>query len=67
MALSEYYKLYLQYVVNTGGNGTIARFDDDWSPIGPNLRSVLMPQYIIENANKRLELTDFGKAALVEV
>lgn len=43
---------YLQYVHNTGGNCTIAIFDDDWEPIGPMLRAELMPKYVTEFLGK---------------
>lgn len=55
---------YLQYVQNTGGNATVAQFDDDWEPIGPMLRGELMPTYITEMPDGKLALTEAGKAAL---
>jgi len=60
------HKKYLQYIVNTGGNVTVAGFDDDWEPIGPMVRRDLMPTYIVELANGKLALTDAGRAALSE-
>lgn len=55
---------YLQYVRNTGGNATIATFDDDFEPIGPMVRKELMPAYIVEQPDGKLALTDKGTAAL---
>lgn len=55
---------YLQYVVNAGGNATIATFDDDFEPIGPMVRQELMPTYITEQPDGKLALTDKGNAAL---
>lgn len=43
---------YLQYIYNTGGNCTIAIFDDDWEPIGPKVRAELMPKYATEFLGK---------------
>jgi len=54
----------LQYIKNTGGNVTIEGFDDDWDPIGPMLRKELMPEYIIEGPNCRLQLTTAGHEEL---
>ena len=61
--MKPYDKQVLQYIVNTGGNVNIAGFDDDWEPIGPKLRSDLMPRYIIE-VNGKLQLTEEGKQCL---
>jgi hypothetical protein len=41
--IKPYLVQYLKYVQNTGGNVTVAGFDDDWEPIGPRLREELMP------------------------
>lgn len=49
----------LQYVLNTGGNCTIAVFDEDHDPIGKALREELMPTYLIESCGK-LRLTYAG-------
>lgn len=62
--INEHHRKYLQYIVNTGGNATIAGFDDDWEPIGPMVRRDLMPRYIIERPDGKLALTDEGVAAL---
>lgn len=63
MALAKHLIQYLQYIQNTGGNATVAVFDDDWEPIGPKLRADLMPTYIVEK-NGKLDLTETGMAAL---
>lgn len=34
----EYYAKYLDYIKNSGGNPTVAWFDEDWEPIGPTVR-----------------------------
>lgn len=57
-------KQYLQYVVNTGGNATIERFDDDWEPIGPMVRRELMPTFVEEGENGFLKLTADGEKQL---
>lgn len=56
---------YLKYVKNTGGSATIAIFDDDWEPIGPQLRAELMPTYI-EEVSGELRLTKAGAAELAK-
>ena len=53
----------LQYVVNAGGNATAETLDDDFEPIGPQLRERLMPALLTTIAG-RLALTEAGKAAL---
>lgn len=59
---SDYYLRYLDYVVNTGGC-TTDQFDEDWEPIGPQLRADLMPRYI-EMADGKMVLTQAGRAAV---
>ena len=66
MPVSDHQKQYLQYVINTGGNATVATLDDDYEPIGPMIRRDLMPAYIVENAAGKLELTEAGKAELAK-
>ncbi len=65
MAIAKHLIQYLQYVQNTGGNATVAGFDDDWEPIGPTLRKDLMPTYIFEKSDGKLALTEAGRAELV--
>lgn len=64
MSLAPHLIQYLQYVKNTGGNATVAAFDDDWEPIGPKLRADLMPAYIVEK-NGKLDLTEAGMLELM--
>jgi hypothetical protein len=64
MGVQEHHKEYLQYVINTGGYATVANFDEDWEPIGPMLRADLMPEFIEENGDGKLILTEAGKEAL---
>lgn len=55
----------LQYVVNAAGNATVASLDDDYEPIGPQLRAALMPRLVVESSQTgRLELTPAGLEAL---
>jgi hypothetical protein len=63
MSIAPHLIQYLQYVHNTGGNVTVAQFDDDWEPIGHFLRGDLMPTYIVERDGK-LDLTEAGMVAL---
>ncbi len=63
--VSEHQKQYLQYVINAGGNATIATLDDDFSPIGPMIRNDLVPTFImVAPGSEKLSLTDAGHAAL---
>ena len=64
MSIKPHLLQYLQYVKNTGGNAGIAEFDDDWEPIGPMLRSELMPTYIVEGPDGKLALTQTGTEEL---
>ena len=63
MAIRPDLKQYLDYVVNTGGNASVAAFDDDWEPIGPMVRKELMPRYMVVGPNGKLALTDEGVEA----
>jgi hypothetical protein len=53
-------KRALEYVRNTGGNATVANFDDDHEPIGPLLRKEIMPVFVMEDGDGKLMLTDVG-------
>ena len=64
MAIKEHHKQYLQYVINTGGYVTADDFDEDWEPIGPMLRADLVPEFIEEDSDGKLILTEAGKSAL---
>lgn len=56
----------IEYVRNTGGNATIAVFDDDHEPVGPMLRKDIMPKYVIEGKDGYLELTGLGRLAVAD-
>ncbi len=58
------HRKYLQYVQNTGGNATVAQFDDDWDPIGPMVRRDIMPDLVTTDDAGFLVLTDQGRAVL---
>lgn len=65
MALAKHLIQYLRYVQNTGGNATFEVFDEDWEPIGPKLRAELMPTYIRETKDGKLDLTEAGMVELL--
>jgi hypothetical protein len=46
----EQYKQQIAYLKNIGNRAAIAWFDDDWEPIGPNLRKEMTDAGIIEDA-----------------
>lgn len=50
----------LRYVVNTNGRAGIAQFDEDHDPIGPLLRRVLLPRFMVLDDSERLRLTPLG-------
>lgn len=56
----------LGYVANTRGTATVAQFDDDHDPTGPDLRRILMPGFMIERENGKLCMTGAGIAAIIE-
>lgn len=58
---NEMIKQACEYIRNTGGNATVAAFDDDHEPIGPMLRGDLMPRYA-EVIDGKLVLTAEGAA-----
>jgi hypothetical protein len=57
-------KRALEYIRNTGGNATIAIFDDDHEPIGPQLRKEIIPAFAMVDGAGRLILTDAGRNEL---
>lgn len=57
-------KRALEYVRNTGGNATVAHFDDDHEPIGPLLRKEIMPAFVMVDGNGKLMLTEAGENEL---
>jgi predicted methyltransferase len=57
-------KKYLQYIINTNGNATLANFDDDWEPIGPMVRAELHREALVQVTDKRMSLTTLGQQLL---
>lgn len=64
--LTEAHRRALLYILNTDHTATIANFDDDHEPIGPALRSVLVPMYMAPRADGRLLLTETGMTIAME-
>ena len=56
----------LEYVLNTKGNATIERFDEDHEPIGPMLRKEIMPAFVDVDHNGSLRLTSRGFSVLTD-
>jgi len=49
----DYLNKYLQYITNTGGCVSVENFDEDWEPIGPDVRKMLLEKGLIsESAGK---------------
>ncbi len=44
--MSDFTK-YLDYIKNTGGNPSVAWFDDGWDPIGPVVRADMVDAGLI--------------------
>lgn len=59
-------KQYLQYIVNTGGV-TAEQFDDDWAPIGPQLRADMAKYGLVvrDITDNKMMLTPRGEAQRV--
>lgn len=62
--MNDIQKRALQYIENTGGEISVAAFDDDHEPIGPLLRQDLVPKFAAE-VNGKLSLTVEGHQAIV--
>lgn len=45
--MNDYLKRALEYIHNTGGAPTVAMFDEDHEPIGPELRRDLLANDLI--------------------
>ncbi len=43
----DYYQKYLDYINNTGGEISTDAFDEDWEPIGEQIRSDLKEMGLI--------------------
>lgn len=41
------YQKYLNYIKNTGGKPKITHFDEDWEPIGPQVRKAMVEAKLI--------------------
>lgn len=48
------FKLYLDYIKNTGGNPTITVFDTDWEPIGPTIRQDMVSAKLIKEVDGKI-------------
>jgi len=47
---------YVEYIKNTGGNPKIEWFDEDWEPIGSEIRKRLKRQNIIDEQEGKIIL-----------
>jgi len=62
--MPDHLNKYCKYVRNTNNRPLAAAFfDEDWEPIGPNLRADMERRGLIEQALGGLMLTDAGEAA----
>ena len=50
------YAKYTDYIKNAGGQPLVAWFDDDWSPIGPQVRQSMTDAGLIREIEGRLYL-----------
>lgn len=50
------YKIYLDYIQNTGGSPLIDWFDDDWEPIGPQVRTDMRRAGLIKEKDGKILL-----------
>lgn len=48
------YQKYLDYIDNTGGSPKVEHFDEDWEPIGPDLRKRMTEANLIEEREGKL-------------
>lgn len=51
------YAKYTDYIKNAGGKPTVEWFDDDWSPIGPQVRQEMKTAGLILEIEGRIYLT----------
>jgi len=61
--MTETEKQALVYIVKTDHTATVAGFDEDHEPIGPELRKSLSPRYLKAYPDGRLHLTEDGMEA----
>lgn len=52
------HKKYLEYIKNTGGNPKISHFDEDWEPVGPQVRKALVEAKLIYEKDGLIYLTE---------
>ena len=50
----ERFKKYLDYIVKTGGSPLIGWFDEDWEPIGPQVRMDMKAAGLIYEADGKV-------------
>jgi hypothetical protein len=65
--MSDYLKEYVQYIINTGmANAGLlqSQFDEDWEPIGPQLRRDLLKQRWTAESRGKVFVTLAGYEAL---
>jgi len=55
--MSEMYDKYIEYIKNTGGSPSIFWFDEDWEPIGPDVRRRMASAGLIKEQDGRIILT----------
>ena len=56
--MKKYYKKFIDYIINVGGNPKIDWFDNDWKPIGPSMRKDLREDGIIYEENGKIFLVE---------
>lgn len=57
----------LQYIRNTAGNATVANFVEDWEPVGGIEWDLLTRQYLAQEKDGKIYLTDRGEQRLAEL
>jgi hypothetical protein len=50
------YSKYVEYIKRTGGSPLIAWFDDDWEPIGKQVRQEMITAGIVREADGHIYL-----------
>lgn len=50
------YDKYLDYIRNTGGNPTVEWFDEDWEPIGKDVRDRMYEEGLIEYVKGKIKI-----------
>jgi hypothetical protein len=68
--MPDHLQKYVQYIWNAGeGTVSTANFDEDWEPIGSEVRNDLMREGLATqdastDPNRRIHLTDAGRALI---